>query len=122
MSQVDPQFKSAIKDWYKYEMEEKGLKSRLQEIKRNKDGAESLILNYIQTNHFEDKDIHIGEHVMKYGETKTTESISKRLILERLTEYFGGNAEEAERATEFIYSNRTSTSRPHLKLLANRER
>jgi hypothetical protein len=121
MSQsVDPQFKNAIKEWYKCEMEEKNLKSKLSDIKKNKDGVESIIINYMQSNSIQDKDIHIGEHVLKYGETKSTEGITKKLILERLTEYFGGNQEEATKVTEFIYSNRNSSSKPVLKLNMNK--
>ncbi len=117
MSQsVDPQFKNAIKEWYKCEMEEKNLKTKLGEIKKNKDGVETLILQYMQSNNIQDKDIHIGDHVLKYAETKSTEGITKKLILERLTEYFGGNQDEAEKATEHIYSNRSSSSKPVLKL------
>ena len=113
---VDPQFKSAIKEWYKCEIEEKNLKSKLSELKKNKDGVESIIIQYMVTNSIQDKDIHIGEHVLKYGETKSTEGITKKLIMERLTEYFQGNQEEAEKVTEYIYSNRNSSSKPTLKL------
>ena len=70
----------------------------------------------MQNNNIQDKDIHIGEHVLKYGETKSTEGITKKLITERLTEYFNGNVDEATKLTEFIYSNRSSTSKPVLKL------
>ncbi len=122
MSQsVDPQFKTAIKEWYKCEMEEKNLKTKLSDIKKNKDGVEALIINYMQSNQIQDKDIHIGDHVLKYAETKTTEGITKKLIMERLTEYFNGNEEEATKVTDFIYSNRTSSSKPVLKLNMGRK-
>jgi hypothetical protein len=122
MSSVDPQFKNAIKEWYRCETEEKKMKEKLSEIKKNKDGVETLIIEYMVSHSIQDKDIHIGDHVMKYGEAKSTESITKKLILEKLTEFFGGNREEAERATEFIYSNRSSTSKPFLKLGPNKEK
>ncbi len=112
---VDPQFKNAIKEWYKCEMEEKGLKLKLSDIKKNKDGVETLIIQYMQQNKIEDKDIHIGDHILKYGETKSTEGITKKLITERLTEYFQ-NEQKALEVTEFIYSNRNSVSKPVLKL------
>ena len=122
MSSVDPQFKTAIKEWYRCETEEKKIKEKLSEIKKNKDGVETLIIEYMVSHSIQDKDIHIGDHVMKYGEAKSTESITKKLILEKLTEFFGGNSAEAERATEFIYSNRSSTSKPFLKLGLNKEK
>lgn len=113
---VDPQFKSAIKEWYQIELKEKEYKAKLSDLKKNKDGVETLIIQYMQSNNIQDKDIHIGEHVLKYGESKSTEGITKKLILDRLTEYFNGNAEEANKVTDFIYSNRSSTSKPVLKL------
>ena len=94
----------------------------MSDIKKDKDGVESLIIEYMVSHSIQDKDIHIGEHVMKYGEAKSTESITKKLILEKLTEFFGGNSAEAERATEFIYSNRSSTSKPFLKLGPNKQK
>ncbi len=117
MSQsVEPQFKSAIKEWYKCELEEKNLKAKLNDIKKNKDGVETIIIEYMKSHNIEDKDIHIGEHVLKYTETKSTEGITKKLILERLTEYFQGNQEEAAKLTEFIYANRSSTVKGGIKL------
>ncbi len=113
---VDPQFKSAIKEWYQIELKEKEYKAKLSDLKKNKDGVETLIIQYMQSNNIQDKDIHIGEHVLKYGESKSTEGITKKLIVERLTEYFNGNTEEANKVTDFIYSNRSSTSKPVLKL------
>ena len=113
---VDPQFKSAIKEWYKCEIEEKSLKAKLSDIKKNKDGVEEIIIQYMQSNKIQDKDIHIGEHVLKYAETKSTEGITKKLITERLLDYFQGNQAEAEKVIDFIYSNRNSTSKAAIKL------
>ena len=112
---VDPQFKSAIKEWYQIELKEKEYKAKLSDLKKNKDGVETLIIQYMQSNNIQDKDIHIGEHVLKYGESKSTEGITKKLITERLTEYFQ-NEQKALEVTEFIYSNRNSVSKPVLKL------
>ncbi len=113
---VDPQFKSAIKEWYKCEMEEKNLKTKLSDIKKSKDNVEAQIIQYMQNQQIQDKDIHIGDHVLKYAETKSTEGITKKLIMERLTEYFQGDEAEATKVTDFIYSNRNSSSKPVLKL------
>jgi hypothetical protein len=88
----------------------------LNRIKKSKDGVESLIIGYMQNHQIQDKDIHIGEHVLKYAETKSTEGITKKLIMERLTEYLQGDETEAAKITEFIYSNRNSSSKPVLKL------
>ena len=112
---VDPQFKSAIKDWYKYNRDEKELKSRLQNLKKDKEGVENIIINYMQSKNIQNNPIYIGEDVMQYTETKSYETVTKKLLMERLSEYLNSE-ERAKEAVEYIYVNRTHNVKSNLKL------
>jgi hypothetical protein len=112
---VDPQFKTAIKDWYKYDREEKELRERLKGLKRDKDGVEGIIINYMQTKNIQDRPIHIGEDVMQYAETRSYETVTKKLLLERLTDFLR-SVERAKEAVDFIYVNRSHQVKASLRL------
>lgn len=112
---VDPQFKSAIKDWYKYDREERDLRERLRNLKRDKDGVEGIIINYMQTKNIQDRPIHIGEDVMQYAETRSYETVTKKLLLERLTDFLR-SGDRAKEAVDFIYLNRSHQVKAGLRL------
>ena len=116
---VDPQFKKAIKDWYQYDREERGLRDRLKDLKKDKDGVEGVIVNYMQSHQIQDRPIHIGEDVLQYAETRSYETITKKLLLERLTEFLH-NSDRAKEAVDFIYTNRSHQIKGNLRLNAKR--
>ena len=112
---VSEDFKKNISYWIKLEEEEKKYKDGLRDLKDKKCQIEEDILCYMRDNNITHKDITVGNGIkLKYAEMKVQESITKKMIVERLTKYFNNDI-KAREATDFIYSDRKNDIKTYLK-------
>ena len=109
------QLKSFIYELISLNKEEIILKNKLNELKPKKDKIQDTIVNYMSNNDILDKDIILENNKIKCTSSKTTESITKKLILNKLTEFLK-NEEIAQKATNYIYNDRNSTQKLSLKI------
>ena len=97
------------------EQEEEKMKRISGNIKKEKDQINTLIMDFMDKNNIKDKDIILGEKKITYACSKTVESITKKLILERLTQFLQ-NEHTAKEALNFIYSDRSNKEKYYLKI------
>jgi len=97
------------------EKEEKKYKTLFSNLKKEKDTLNNLIINFMETNKITDKDIIFGEKKIKYTKTKVQDSITKKLIEDRL-KIFLKSEQTAKEATNFIYADRNSSQKTFLKI------
>ena len=108
-------FKRNIKKIIELDSEENKLKEMLNKIKEEKDSINNNLVLFMETNNITGKDIIYGDRKIKYIKTKNIESITKKLIFEKLNQYFKSNKEATE-ITEFIYSYRKSDYKTSIKV------
>ena len=108
-------FKRNIKKIIDLENEEKGLKDTLNRIKEQKDKLNDNLVSFMETNNITTKDIIYGDKKIKYIRTKNTEGITKKLIYEKLRNYFQSDKSASE-ATEYIYKDRSSEYKTSIKI------
>jgi hypothetical protein len=109
------ELKKNIQEYLKLKNAESEYKNKINVLKKSYDNIENNIIHYMNDNDFLDKDIIFDKNKLKCSNLKTQESITKKLILERLKKFFN-NEENAIKATEFIYSDRKSTNKLTLKV------
>jgi hypothetical protein len=108
-------FKKNIKRIIELENEEKKLKDTLNIIKEQKDKLNVNLVSFMETNNITTKDIIYGDKKIKYIRTKNIENITKKLIYEKLRNYFQSDKSATE-ATEFIYKDRQSEYKTTIKI------
>lgn len=97
------------------EAKEEEYKNILSHIKEEKELLSSSIMNFMESNNIKDKDIILGNKKIKYTSTKVQETISKKYLIEKLTQYFK-NQDTANQLATFIYDSRSSSHKNHLKI------
>ena len=110
------QLKAFITDFISLNNEEEIMKTKIKNLKMKKDKAHDEIVNYMSNNDILDKEIIFEQNKIKCASSKITDSISKKLIFERL-KIFLKDENVANQATTFIYSNRNSTQKISLKVI-----
>jgi hypothetical protein len=108
-------FKKNIKRIIDLENEEKQLKDTLNRIKEQKDKLNDNLISFMETNNITTKDIIYGDKKIKYIRTKNTEGITKKLIYEKLKNYFQSDKSATE-AIEYIYKDRQSEYKTTIKI------
>ena len=107
--------KEYIQKLVELEKEEEKYKNIFTNLKKEKDSLNDNIINFMENNKITDKDIIFGDKKIKYSLMKVPDSISKKLIHDRLKLFFK-NEKEAEEATQFIYNDRNSKQKPIIKI------
>jgi hypothetical protein len=100
--------------------EEEKYKDIFSKIKKEKEGLNNTIMNFMEKNNITEKDIIYGDKKIKYTTNNVIENITKKLIFERL-KIFLKNEKMADEATKFIYSERTSTKKNTLKIIEKKK-
>jgi predicted transcriptional regulator len=108
--------KDNIEKLIEIENEEQKIKKYMNSLKEKKENLNDSIISYIEENNYQSKDIILGDKKIKYAIMKNQDSITKKLILERLTSFLK-SAEIAQNATQFIYSERNTTQKSILKIM-----
>lgn len=99
----------------------KEFQEKIKYYKEKQDNLESKIIQYINTNKLNNYDFELQHHMIKVGESKTTETITKELLENKLSEFLK-DVNLGKKATEYIYNNREVKTRPVLKLLKKKEK
>ena len=106
------QFKDNIRDWVKYDNMVYRYKLKMDELKKEKEKYElernkiqDSVLSFMENNKLENDEIVISDGKLKYFNSKSSTSISRKYIEQRLKEYFK-NEDKAKDVAEFIYSGR----------------
>ena len=107
--------KNQISTYMEIKDQENEIKTKLSKLKSKSDAIHDSILNYMNEKDILDKEIIFNKKKIKCSNTKISESITKKLILERLKSFLG-NEKHASDATNFIYDNRKSTNKISLKI------
>ena len=109
------QLKLFISEFITLDKEENIYKDKIKNLKNKKDKIHDNIVNYMSNNDILDKEIIFENNKIKCASSKITESITKKLILERL-KLFLKDENLANQATNFIYSDRNSSQKLSLKI------
>lgn len=119
---VSNNFKDNIKEWISIDNNIMNIedeieplkikKNKLQKIKKEK---ENTILEYMKTNNITNNDIVLNDGKLKYYNSKSTEPISKKLVTEKINEYFKNNKLEGDKLLDYIFNNRDKKIIPVLK-------
>jgi hypothetical protein len=109
------ELKSYISEVIQLEKQEDELKQKMKYIKTKKDKLHNSVINYMSENNLTHKDILFEDSKISCTTVKTTESITKRLIFEKLKEFLK-NEDIAEKATQHIYNDRAVTQKYALKI------
>lgn len=109
------QLKQIISDFINLDKEENIYKDKIKNLKNKKEKIHDSIVNYMSNNEILDKEIIFENNKIKCASSKITESITKKLILERL-KVFLKDENIANKATNFIYSDRNSSQKYSLKI------
>ena len=110
------QLKQFINDFITLNKEEEIYKEKIKNLKNKKDKIHDTIINYMSNNDILDKEIIFENNKIKCGSSKTTESITKKLIFQRLKEFLK-DENLATQATNYIYNDRNSSQKLVLKIL-----
>lgn len=115
MSLEKESLKTYVQKLIELEDEETKYKTILNEIKDKKEEVSDILMNFMVSNQIQDKDIILGGKKVKYSTLRTQESITKKLILDKLT-LFLKDEKQAEQATQFIYDQRNTVTKNFLKI------
>lgn len=115
MSVEKESLKSYVQKLLELDEQETKYKTILNEIKDQKEEVSETLMNIMVSKQIQDKDIILGGKKVKYAVSNTQESITKKLILDKLTLYFK-DAKEAEKVTQFIYDQRNTVTKNYLKI------
>jgi len=107
--------KEYVSKLFDLEQEEEKMKRITSNLKKEKEQINNLIMDFMDKNNIKDKDIILGEKKITYSCSKTAETITKKLILDRLTQFLQ-NEHTAKEAVSFIYSDRSSKEKFYLKI------
>ena len=107
--------KESVKKLVELETEEEKYKNICINIKKQKEDLNINIMAYLEQNNATSKDIIFGDKKIKYSSSNVQDSITKKLINERL-KIFLKNENLANEATNFIYSERNSVKKNCLKI------
>jgi len=108
--------KEYVEKLIELENEEEKYKNIFNNIKKEKESLNHNIMNIMETNNVTNKDIIFGDKIIKYTTNNVSETITKKLILERL-KIFLKDESLANEAVNFIYSDRTIIKKNNLKII-----
>ena len=107
--------KGYVEKLFEIEKEENKYKNLMADMKKEKEILNQHIMNYMVSNDIKDKDIIYGSKKLKYSSMNVQDTITKKLINDRL-KIFLKDEIMAANATNFIYSDRNKTTKNYLKI------
>ena len=116
MSEEQNQFKRTVKRYLEIRDREERLKEELKTMKDEKDNLENSILQFIEENEYQDRDIVVGDFKMKYTRTKQTETITKKYLFDKLINYFQNDENKTKEVIDYLYNERESSTKVSLKV------
>lgn len=113
-------FKTNVKRFMEINDQEDKIKEKMRELKTEKDVLEDFIIQFMENNSITDRDIDGGNYKLRYAQNKKTESVTKKLIHDRIIQYFDGNEQKTKELMDLIYQERTSEMVSSIKLSAKK--
>ena len=115
------EFKNLIKDYIAMDEQQKELGKQMKQVKENKDQMTEVIKKHMIKNNIDMYNLP-DERMLVLKNQLQLSAINKELIQDTLSEYFKqpqhkGAENAAEKATEFILSNRESKEKCVLRIL-----
>jgi hypothetical protein len=107
--------KDCVQKLVDLEKEEEKYKNIFSNIKKEKDLLNNNIINFMEKNNIQNKDIIFGDKKIKYTSMKVQDNITKKLIHDRLKIFLKSDSAATE-ATNFIYSDRNSIQKNYIKV------
>ena len=107
--------KNNIQEYLNLKKIENEYTQEISKLKQSYDVIENNIVSYMNSNDYLDKEIIFEKNKLKCSNTKTSETITKKYLLEKL-KLFLKNEEAANQAVQFIYSSRKETNKLSLKV------
>ena len=115
MNQISDEFVNDIKQYVTLDDQLKETQTIAREIRKKKTQLSLSILNYMDNNGIQNKDINLSDGKLKYFTSKTQSTVNKKFIENSLALYYKGNYQKAKEITDFIFSNREVTEKTVLK-------
>ena len=101
--------------YLKLKDDEDELKKKINKIKSQSDDIHNSILNYMNEKDILDKELIFDKRKIKCANNKISEGITKKLLLDKITQYLNDEKKALE-LTNFIYNSRKSTNKILLKV------
>ena len=118
---MSQELKNAIQKYVEIDNKMNKIKELNKSLKKERDGIDKFILNYMNENNMQNKNIILSDGKLRYVTTKTSESITKKYIQAKLSEFFN-NKEKAKEITDYIYDTRNQTESVQLKRSINKKK
>lgn len=112
---MENNLKDFIQKLIEIEKEEEKYKNIISKLKKEKDDINVNLINFLEKNKITNKEIIYGDKKIKYSLMKTQDTITKKLIEQRLKIYLNSDTKGTE-ATNFIYSERNSNEKAVLRI------
>jgi hypothetical protein len=93
-----------IKEWIKSDNEIKNLQNKIKLQRINKKKITDSLVNVMKSNEIDCFDIKGGKLI--YSQSKTKQTLNKKMLLNSLKMYFSDNIEQAESLSNFILEQR----------------
>lgn len=106
----------------KYKKELSDIKDKINNIITKRENFESNIIEIMETNKLEKKDIIISDGKIKYNQSKTSNPLTKKYLEKCLIKYFNNNKEQSEELLNYIYKNREIVVKTSIKRYNNKEK
>lgn len=95
---------NSVKEWVKLDNEMRTLKDELNSRKKRKDSISNGLLHSMKEKEIDSFDLKDGK--LEYKTRKTKKPISKKMLLNILSQYYNGDPNKANELNNFILSNR----------------
>lgn len=95
---------NSVKEWVKLDNEMRTLKDELNSRKKRKDSISNSLLESMKEKEIDSFDLKDGK--LEYKTRKTKKPISKKMLLNILSQYYNGDPNKANELNNFILSNR----------------
>jgi len=98
-------FKESVTEWLSIDEKIAKLRGDIKTLRlRKTKEIEPEIMKFMQTYNISDLNTQNGR--LKYSEKNVKKAINRKSLMENLIMYYNNNEDEAEKVTDFIYSNR----------------
>lgn len=118
---MSQELKNAIQKYVEIDNKMNKIKELNKSLKKERDNIDKYILNYMNENNMQNKNIILSDGKLRYVTTKSSESITKKYIQAKLGEFFN-DKEKAKEATDYIYDTRSQTESVQLKRSINKKK
>ena len=101
---LNPEIINSVKEWVKIDNEMRTLKEEINTRKKRKDVITANLLETMKQKDIDTFDLKDGK--LEYKTRKSKKAISKKMLLNILSQYYQGDSNKANELNNFILSNR----------------